>query len=146
MTVHQHEMASRIRSFLQNLTINSRDSQHKAASRTWEHTTRRMYSSYTIDTFSFTVSLSLKNHPLYAAGRKFAHYGWVRPTQPPTHGMTGAEVTSHGKETSTTAPMDRAANIQLSPRTRATDRARLRAHHPHRHSTPKAPAKGGTPK
>jgi hypothetical protein len=46
------------------------------------------YSSYTIDTFSFTVSLSLKDHPLYAAGRKFAHYGWTRPTQLSTPGMT----------------------------------------------------------
>jgi len=104
-----------------------------------------LYSPYTIDTFSFAVSLFLKTHPLYAAGRKYAHYSWTRPPQPPTHGKTEPEVTSHGKEAPAAAAMDSAANIQLPPRPRRTDCARLRTHHPHRLAVSKATAKGGTP-
>jgi hypothetical protein len=48
---------------------------------------------------------SLKDHPLYAAGLKFAHYGRTRPIKPPAHGMAESEVTSHGKETPAAAPM-----------------------------------------
>jgi hypothetical protein len=36
-------------------------------------------SSYTTDTFSLSVSLSLCNHSIYSLGRKYAVYRWQRP-------------------------------------------------------------------
>src|SRR6266404_5854348 len=121
------------------------DERSVAAHRSGHTTRQHSYSSYTIDTFSFSVSLFLKNHPLYIAGRKFAHYGWTRPTQPPTHGMTEPEVTSHGKEAPAAAAMDSADNIQLSSRTRRTDRARVRTHPPHHLALSPILSKGGNP-
>ena len=91
-------------------------------------TGRRRYSSYTIDTFSLSVTLSLTAHPLYAAGRKYAHYGWHRPAavQGGTKAVETTEVTPYGKEAPSTPSMDGAADITLPARPRRADRQSLR--------------------
>jgi hypothetical protein len=41
---------------------------------------RGFYNSLdTIDTFSFTIALSISNHSLYSYGRRFARYAWQKP-------------------------------------------------------------------
>ena len=32
-----------------------------------------------MDTFSFTITLSISNHSLYSYGRRFARYAWQKP-------------------------------------------------------------------
>src|SRR5262245_1191630 len=92
-----------------------------------------VYSSYTIDTFSLSIVLSLSKHPLYASGRKFAVYRWRKsaPDQKASN-LVQPEVTHYGKEEDAPS-VDSASGTDLSPRSRRADRQSLRtrpANHP----------------
>jgi hypothetical protein len=86
----------------------------------------RNYSSYTIDTFSLSIVLSLSKHPLYASGRKFAVYRWRKsaPDQKASN-LVQPEVTHYGKEEDAPS-VDSASGTDLSPRSRRADRQSLR--------------------
>src|SRR5262245_58313443 len=82
----------------------------------------REYSSYTIDTFSLSITLSLTTHPLCAAGRKYAHYGWQRLAafQRVAEAGETTEVTPYGKEAPGAPSVDGTSDITLPPRPRRT--------------------------
>jgi hypothetical protein len=86
---------------------------------------RRNYSSYTIDTFSLPIVLSLSKHPLYASGRKYAVYRW-RKSAPDlkASNLVQPEVTHYGKEEDAPS-VDSASGTGLSPRSRRADRQSL---------------------
>src|SRR5215471_258585 len=91
------------------------------------------HSSYTIDTFSLSIVLSLSKHPLYASGRKYAVYRWRKsaPDQKASN-LVQPEVTHYGKEEDAPS-VDSASGTDLSPRSRRADRQSLRtrpANHP----------------
>src|SRR5262249_43012547 len=103
--------------------------------------------SYTIDTFSLSTRLSLTTHPLYAAGRKYAHYGWQRlaAVQRETKAVETTEVTSYGKEAPDTPSVDGAADIHLPARPRGTDCPRVRTRPAQHRSINSTTSRGGTP-
>src|SRR6266545_7560596 len=99
---------------------------------------RTRYSSYTIDTFSLSIVLSLSKHPLYASGRKYAVYRWrtSAPDQKASN-LVQPEVTHYGKEEAAPS-VDSASGTGLSPRSRRADRQSLRTR-PANHSIKASP-------
>jgi transposase len=103
--------------------------------RLWKFVKKQcLYSSYTIDTFSLSVTLSLTTHPLYAAGRKYAHYGWHRPAtvQRVANVVENTEVTPYGKEAPSVPSMDGASDSNLPSRPRRKDCPSVRTRAAHR--------------
>src|SRR6266849_8995597 len=104
---------------------------------------RREYSSYTIDTFSLSITLSLATHPLYTAGRKYAHYGWhlLAAVQRVAQAVENTEVTSYGKEAPGAPSVDGTSDSTLPARPRRQDcqsvRTRPAPHHPLHSTSPR---------
>ena len=82
--------------------------------------------TYTIDTFSLSIVLSLSDHPLYVSGRKNAAYRWRKPApDQDASNPVQPKVTRYEKE-ETARSVDSAHRIGLSARSRRAGRKRLR--------------------
>ena len=55
-----------------------------------------LYASDTIDTFSMSVKISIRDHSLYVKGRRFAHYRWG--VTPDSDSKDDGEAFGAGKE------------------------------------------------